>query len=715
MGSEGDFKSRMYLTILFSSSLFEFLAKLPFIAQGVLGLGFVIFVHELGHFLVAKLCGVKCEKFYVGFDVPIKIGPIQLPRTLFRKKIGETEYGLGIIPLGGYVKMLGQDDNPANAAKEAERIRVAREKAGPDGDIDEIQVDPRSYPAKSVPQRLAIISAGVVMNLIFAVIFGAVAYRMGVKYTPCVIGSTTPGLSGWEVGLQPGDRVLRVGEDGKKSENLRFVNDMIVQVFMADVGSKVDLLVKRYGQSEPETVKVDLRSVPGPNSDRPFIGIASIKTNTIGAVFDERFDQIASVRCTPPLEEGDTIVAIDGVDVDDHVQLTRILAKSIDKPLKLTVERENEESESTTQVDIQIDPNSRRWLGIGNRAGPIVSIQKNSPAELAGFQVGDKLKSIDGQPVDDAILIPHRLRRLADQSVEIVVSRSNKEGDAEDVTLVAQLREPTTIHTTPGMISNHVAAEALGIAFPVENVVASVAVGSPAEKAGIEVGDEITTVDFRASSDDNKELEGFTSKPFDLTEMSDAWPLVEYRMQLSLADTIAIVTYERHGKAETVEMTPTASSEWFVADRGFQFLPESEIHQVTGFKEAMALGLRETKESMQQVAEVLKRLFTGRISVTNLGGPITILSAAGSEAAVGVSRLLTFLTLLSANLAILNFLPIPVLDGGHVVFLLYEGIFRKPVDERVAFGLTMVGFCFVLSLMVFVIGLDIWRLVGFAG
>ncbi len=94
------------------------------VAMAALGLGFVIFVHELGHFLVAKMFGVKCEKFYVGFDVPIRIGPLQLPRTLFRRQWGETEYGIGIIPLGGYVKMLGQDDNPANSAKEAERIRV---------------------------------------------------------------------------------------------------------------------------------------------------------------------------------------------------------------------------------------------------------------------------------------------------------------------------------------------------------------------------------------------------------------------------------------------------------------------------------------------------------------------------------------------------------------------------------------------------------------
>src|SRR5215813_10859392 len=80
------------------------------------GLGMVIFVHELGHFLVAKWCGVKCEKFYLGFDIyGLKLAKFQG---------GETEYGIGILPLGGYVKMLGQDDNPARAAQERERSMV---------------------------------------------------------------------------------------------------------------------------------------------------------------------------------------------------------------------------------------------------------------------------------------------------------------------------------------------------------------------------------------------------------------------------------------------------------------------------------------------------------------------------------------------------------------------------------------------------------------
>ena len=81
-----------------------------------IGLGFVIFVHELGHFLVAKLCGVKCEKFYLGFDIA--------GLKLCKFRWGETEYGIGILPLGGYVKMLGQEDNPAKLREEMERAKA---------------------------------------------------------------------------------------------------------------------------------------------------------------------------------------------------------------------------------------------------------------------------------------------------------------------------------------------------------------------------------------------------------------------------------------------------------------------------------------------------------------------------------------------------------------------------------------------------------------
>ncbi len=151
----------LYLIADLSSGLADTLGYAWVVLKVLAGLGLVIFVHELGHFIVAKACGVKCEKFYLGFDVPLRIGPIRLPRTLGKVQWGETEYGIGIIPLGGYVKMLGQDDNPANAQKEAERIRVQTTSAGgvptehssadatgaPEGEAA-YELDPRSYPGQ---------------------------------------------------------------------------------------------------------------------------------------------------------------------------------------------------------------------------------------------------------------------------------------------------------------------------------------------------------------------------------------------------------------------------------------------------------------------------------------------------------------------------------------------------------------------------------------
>src|SRR5262249_16821750 len=130
------------------------------------GLGFVIFVHELGHFLVAKACGVKCEKFYIGFDI--------FNLRLCRFQWGEPADGIGALPLGGYVKMLGQDDDPRNYEQEV--VRSQSGEAQPSDPVEAVKhaaeetvaatvpnesspappkMDPRSYLAKPIPARMA--------------------------------------------------------------------------------------------------------------------------------------------------------------------------------------------------------------------------------------------------------------------------------------------------------------------------------------------------------------------------------------------------------------------------------------------------------------------------------------------------------------------------------------------------------------------------------
>ena len=140
--------------------------------------------------------------------------------------------------------------------------------------------------------------------------------------------------------------------------------------------------------------------------------------------------------------------------------------------------------------------------------------------------------------------------------------------------------------------------------------------------------------------------------------------------------------------------------------RGFLLESVSDTRIATSWGDAFRLGLQETRDGVGFVLHVLKRI-ANRDTIKNLGGPGVSVYSATQSASAGYSKLLLFLTILSANLAVVNILPIPVLDGGHLVFLLWEGIFRKPLDERVVMGLTFAGLSFILGLMIFLIGKDV--------
>src|SRR5205807_5786667 len=136
-----------------------------------------------------------------------------------------------------YVKMLGQDDDPRNAEAEAARIRASAagehvpatsEALAPSSAAEvavpakttqgkTILLDPRSYPAKPVLARMAIISAGVIMNMIFAVVLAAIAFKIGVEKMPAIIGSTSPGGAAWVAGLELGVKIEQIGKRGEPS------------------------------------------------------------------------------------------------------------------------------------------------------------------------------------------------------------------------------------------------------------------------------------------------------------------------------------------------------------------------------------------------------------------------------------------------------------------------------------------------------------------
>jgi regulator of sigma E protease len=676
--------------------------------KGACGLGLVIFVHELGHFLVAKACGVKCEKFYIGFDPPFKIGPWKLPSALFKRQWGETEYGIGIIPLGGYVKMLGQDDNPSNAAAEAERART-----------DDQRLDPRSYPAKSVPQRMAIISAGVVMNLIFAVLFGAAAYRMGLKYQPCVISTTSVGDPAWEAGIQPGERIVQIGTKGRRDQHLRFMNDLKVSMFGRRPGEDMLLVLQRPDGSTHD-VTLQPNNAFEKQAGTPTIGIAPALDKQVLAMSEE------STSRTAGLLPGDLItgLAVDGQThaVSDYTQLQTLLASHPRTEITLTVDRKASDGKSTETHEILVPPQPVHRVGLLLEMGPIQSVQHGSVAEQAGLRVGDTIEQVNGEPISDPLALPQYFTRFIGQPVTLTVRRGEAE-IAVPVTPVAPRMAPTVQRS-----GSVVGLEALGVGYVILPRVHGLLAGSSAERQGVQVGDKLLTarlvpshtnrnLDYMLERSDLDKVLPLDDKNNNLAWLEQTWLNAPMNISQSWKEPVKVVfdlelELDRDGQKQKVRLTPAPSETLMDAERGIYFASLDETRRAASWGEALALGFRETKDGMGQVLMVLGNI--GK-SYKNLGGPFRIVAAATAEASEGLPRLLAFLTLLSANLAVVNFLPIPVLDGGHMLFLAYEGIVGKPANERVVFGMTLLGFSFLLTMMVFVLGLDIQWLTRFLG
>ena len=670
------------------------------VAQVVLGLGAVIFVHELGHFLVAKACGVKCEKFYVGFDFfDIKIGDhVLIPRSLVKWTWGETEYGIGIIPLGGYVKMLGQDDNPGNIENEIQRSQTDDADAASAiteqvGMVDREKIDPRSFLAKSVPQRMAIISAGVIFNLFFAIIFASIAFRSSVNYEPPVVGNVISGGPAWKADLT-GVRLTQIGNT-KVEGYFTYIN-MAEEIAFSD-GKPLDLEFVRPDSTVEQSAVVTAQKGLIKQIDLPLIGVQPAMIPKVGNDTTTIEGNPAFVA-SPKFEKNDIITQLDTTNIESGFALRQYLGRNLDRKIDFVVQR----AETEETVSIPVGPNPRRDLGITTEWLDVVGIQDHSPASQSGFEIGDRILKIDGGPRGDLFSLDQRMTliaRDAPRSVAFLVKRGE-----EELTLELEPRLPRVI---PGPESDRpVAIDTLGLAIKLSNQVENSSV------KGIEPGDEITNVEFLLSNEQKAKPEFATLKAkssYKLGPDTLDWIGVYSLMQQQPAGAKIEISAQRGDQTSSAQITSTASNEYYLPTRGIVLSRLQNTYTAPTWGEAIQLGSYQTWYDASRVWRFLTKLVGGQISVTNLGGPGTIAMAATNEASQGTSRLLLFLTLLSANLAIVNFLPIPVLDGGHMLFLMYEGLFRRPVGEKAQIVLSYAGLIFILGLMLFVVYLDIGR------
>jgi regulator of sigma E protease len=312
------------------------------ILAAIVVLGILIFVHELGHFLVAKRSGVGVLKFSLGF------GP-----KLVGVKRGETEYLLSALPLGGYVKMIGED--PTDPLPEA--------------------ADPaRSFSQKTVGTRARIILAGPLANLALpVVIFWGIFAIVGQPYFLPIVGTPEQGSPAAQAGLLPGDRVQAL--DGVRIERWTDV-EVAVQ---ASSGKPLNFTMTRDGRTfdvrlAPRAVAT--RDIFGQETQAWDVGLHPLLSTRIGQVLPGHVAEQAGLR------SGDRILALNGTPVVEWEQMAKTIHGSPGKPVRLTVERDGQrfEVEATPRPTKQQTAAGEEEIGlIGIGPAPESHYQRLNP------------------------------------------------------------------------------------------------------------------------------------------------------------------------------------------------------------------------------------------------------------------------------------------------------------------------------------------------
>jgi regulator of sigma E protease len=219
--------------------------------------------------------------------------------------------------------------------------------------------------------------------------------------------------------------------------------------------------------------------------------------------------------------------------------------------------------------------------------------------------------------------------------------------------------------------------------------------GAPAAEVGLRDGDLVKTIDGSPVT---------------------TWDELALRVRESEGRSLALVI-DRDGQDVSLNVSPKPRDQrdylGEVVGQAYMIGIEPAFErQPVGFYDALSLGGRSTWALTSMIFETLARLFQGRVSANDLGGPIMIAQEAGRRAASGLEPLLRFMALISINLGVINVLPVPVLDGGHLAFFLIEAVRGRPLSTRYREIAQQVGVFLLVALMVFVVFNDISRIVS---
>jgi regulator of sigma E protease len=296
-------------------------------------------------------------------------------------------------------------------------------------------------------------------------------------------------------------------------------------------------------------------------------------------------------------------------------------------------------------------------------------VLQGSSAEKAGIKVGDRLVRVAGHDTPVWAEFEKAMLLSAGREIEVVLRRKEVE---------------QTIRLTPDLIKKYHLGD-LGVLPMFHLRLGQLYPGEPAEKAGLRTGDVVIAIDG-VSVDRDAAVTAFqrnAGKPITLRVKRDGGE-----------KDITVTPIDKDGSGRI----------------GVEVRVEESTVRASSFGEAVQLSLAHNLESAGMVFTTLRGLFMGEASPKQLTGFIGIAQASGSVAREGASALFTFMAMLSMNLAILNLLPIPMLDGGHIFIMMLEGVARRDFSLRVKERLLVAGFVLVMTLMVTVIYNDLMRI-----